>query len=120
MNTSAQKALLDALSQHQAYLYRASSQSVNELLKQFSSISNAQLLRLSELLEELTDAERKALQGLNFASRGRASKRIEEIKAILNEWFDSLNVELSADFEKSAIALAVSIKSVSHSDLPTL
>lgn len=107
MSTPAQKALLDALSQHQAYLYRASSQSVNELLKQFSSISNAQLLRLSELLEELTDAERKALQGLNFASRGRASKRIEEIKAILNEWFDSLNVELSADFEKSAIALAV-------------
>lgn len=107
MSTPAQKALLDALSQHQAYLYRASSQSVNELLKQFSNISNAQLLRLSELLEELTDAERKALQGLNFAGRGRASKRIEEIKAILNEWFDSLNVELSADFEKSAIALAV-------------
>ena len=107
MSTPSQKALLDALSQHQAYLYRASSQSVNELLKQFSSISNAQLLRLSELLEELTDAERKALQGLNFAGRGRASKRIEEIKAILNEWFDSLNVELSADFEKSAIALAV-------------
>ena len=107
MSTPAQKALLDALSQHQAYLYRASSQSVNELLKQFSNISNAQLLRLSELLEELTDAERKALQGLNFAGRGRASKRIEENKAILNEWFDSLNVELSADFEKSAIALAV-------------
>jgi len=107
MSTPAQKALLDALSQHQAYLYRASSQSVNELLKQFGSISNAQLLRLSELLEELTDTERKALQGLNFSGKGRASKRIEEIKASLNEWFDSLSVELSADFEKSAITLAV-------------
>ena len=107
MNIAAQKALLDALSQHQAYLYRASSQNVNDLIKAFDKLSNEQLLKLSELLEGLTESERKALQGLNFSSRSKASRNIEEIKATLNEWFSSLNTELPAIFEHSAIALAV-------------
>ena len=106
MNT-AQKALLDALSQHQAYLYRASTQSVNELTDQFNKLSNAQLLRLSELLEDLTESERKALQGLNFSSKGKASRNIEEVKTILNEWFKSIDQDLSSEFEKSAVSLAV-------------
>ena len=107
MEKSAQKALIDALSQHQAYLYRASSQSVNELTAQFNKLSNAQLLRLSELLEDLTDSERKALQSVNFSSRAKASRNIEEIKAILNEWFKSIDQDLSSEFEKSAVSLAV-------------
>ena len=107
MDKSAQKALIDALSQHQAYLYRASSQSVNELTAQFNKVSNVQLLRLSELLEGLTDSERKALQGLNFSSRAKASRNIEEIKVILNEWFKSIDEDLSSEFEKSAVSLAV-------------
>ena len=102
-----QEALLNALSQHQAYLYRASSQNVNDLIKIFDKLSNEQLLKLSELLEGLTDSERKALQGLNFSSRAKASKNIEEIKATLSEWFSSLNTELPVIFEQSAIALAV-------------
>lgn len=107
MSDSAQKALLDALSQHQAYLFRASSQNVNDLIKVFDKLSNEQLLKLSELFEDLTEAERKALQGLNFSSRAKASRNIEEIKATLNEWFFSLNAELHGIFEQSAIALAV-------------
>ena len=107
MDKSAQKALIDALSQHQAYLYRASSQSVNELTAQFNKLSNVQLLRLSELLENLTDSERKALQSVNFSSRAKASRNIEEIKAILNEWFKSIDEDLSSEFEKSAVSLAV-------------
>ncbi|WP_166169065.1 minor capsid protein [Acinetobacter sp. SA01] len=107
MNTSAQKNLLDALTQHQAYLYRVSSQSVNELIKQFGSISNAQLQRLSELLDELTDSERNALKSLNFGSKAKASKRIEEIKTILDEWFSSIDVDLSEKFNKSALDLAI-------------
>ena len=107
MDKSAQKALIDALSQHQAYLYRASSQSVNELTAQFNKLSNVQLLRLSELLEDLTDSERKALQSINFSSRAKASRNIEEIKAILNEWFKSIDQDLSSEFEKSAVSLAV-------------
>ncbi len=107
MDKSAQKALIDALNQHQAYLYRASSQSVNELTAQFNKLSNVQLLRLSELLENLTDSERKALQSVNFSSRAKASRNIEEIKVILNEWFKSIDEDLSSEFEKSAVSLAV-------------
>ncbi len=107
MNTSAQKALLDALTQHQAYLYRASSQNVNDLIKVFDKLSNEQLLKLGDLLENLTESERKALQGLNFSSKAKTSRNIEEIKATLNEWFSSLNTELPEIFEQSAIALAV-------------
>lgn len=107
MNTSAQKALLDALTQHQAYLYRASSQSVNELIKRFNSLSNTQLQRLSELLEELTDSERNALKSFNFGSKAKTSKLIEEIKTILDEWFTSIDVDLSEKFHKSALDLAI-------------
>ena len=107
MSVEAQKALLDVLSQHQAYLFRASSQNVNDLIKVFDGLSNQQLLKLSELLEDLTDSERKALRGFNFLSKSKSSSNIEEIKTILNEWFFSLNSELLPIFEQSAVALAV-------------
>lgn len=107
MNTSAQKALVDALSQHSAYLYRASSQVINELTAAFNKLSDAQLMRLSELLGELSDSERKALQSINFSGKSKTSKNIEEIRVILNEWFKSLDVELFEQFDKSALQLAV-------------
>ncbi|AXY56817.1 phage head morphogenesis protein [Acinetobacter chinensis] len=107
MNTSAQKALVDALSQHSAYLYRASSQAVNELTAQFNKLSVRQLNRLSELLNELSDSERNALKSLNFSSKAKVSKNIEEIKAILNEWFKSIDADLFEQFDKSALHLAV-------------
>lgn len=107
MDKSAQKALVNALTQHQAYLYRASSQNVNDLIKIFDKLSNEQLLKLGDLLENLTESERKALQGLNFSSKAKASRNIEEIKATLSEWFSSLNTKLPEIFEQSTIALAV-------------
>lgn len=107
MNTSAQKALVDALSQHSAYLYRASSQVVNELTAAFSKLSDAQLLRLSELLGELSESERKALQSINFSGKNKTSKNIEEIRTILNEWFKSLDAELFEQFDRSSLQLAI-------------
>lgn len=107
MEKSAQKALLDALNQHSTYLYRASSQSVNELTAQFNKLSNTQLNRLVELLNELSDSERNALQSLNFSSKAKSSRNIEEIKTILNEWFRSIDVDLFEQFDKSALQLAV-------------
>ncbi|RZG63543.1 phage head morphogenesis protein, partial [Acinetobacter bouvetii] len=107
MDKSAQKVLIDALSQHQAYLYRASSQSVNELTGQFNKLSERQLSRLAELLNEISDSERNALQSLNFSSKAKASKNLEEIKAILNEWFKSIDDDLFEQFDKSALQLAV-------------
>ncbi|WP_168377582.1 minor capsid protein [Acinetobacter cumulans] len=107
MNISAQKALVDALSQHSAYLYRASSQAVNELTAQFNNLSNSQLNRLVDILNELSDSERNALKSLNFSSKAKSSKNIEEIKTILNEWFKSIDVDLFEQFDKSALQLAV-------------
>lgn len=107
MEKSVQKALVDALSQHSMYLYRASSQAVNELTAQFNKLSNSQLNRLAEILSELSDSERKALQNLNFSSKAKASKNIEEIKVILNEWFKSIDADLFEQFDKSALQLAV-------------
>lgn len=107
MNTSAQKALIDALSQHSAYLYRTSSQSVNELTAHFNKLSDRQLSRLSELLNELSESERNALKSLNFSSKAKSSKNIDEIKTILNEWFKSIGDELFEQFDKSALQLAI-------------
>ena len=107
MNNAVHKALIDALSQHQAYLFRASSQSVNQLTALFSKLSNKQLMRLGEVLNDLSDTERKALQGLNFSSKSKASRSLEEIKVILSEWFKSIDTELSLDFEKSALPLVI-------------
>ena len=107
MNNAVHKALIDALSQHQAYLFRASSQSVNQLTALFNKLSNKQLMRLGEVLNDLSDTERKALQGLNFSSKSKASRSLEEIKVILSEWFKSIDTELSLDFEKSALQLAI-------------
>ena len=107
MNTSAQKALIDALSQHSAYLYRASSQAVNELTAKFNKISDEQLQRLSELLNELSASERKALQSFNFLGTNKTSKNIQEIRSILNEWFQSLEVDLFEQFDQSALQLAM-------------
>ena len=107
MNVTAQKALIHALSQHSAYLHRASSQSINELTAQFNKLSELQLSRLAELLNELSDSERNALQSLNFSSKAKASKKLEEIKAILNEWFKSVDADLFEQFDKSALQLAV-------------
>lgn len=107
MNTSAQKALLDALSQHSAYLYRSSTQSVNELIAQFNKLSDEQLTRLGKVFAEMSQSELNALKSMSFSSKAKSTKNIEEVKSILNEWFTSISVDLSQAFEKSAIALSI-------------
>jgi len=54
-----QKTLFNILTQHQAYLYRASSRSVNELLNLFNSETVNMLAKLSNLLDELNEKEKK-------------------------------------------------------------
>lgn len=107
MSTSAQKALLDALSQHSAYLYRSSTQSVNELVAQFNKLSVEQLTRLSKLFAEMSQSELNALKSMNFSNKAKSTKNIEEVKSILDEWFTSMSIDLSQMFEKSAIALSI-------------
>ena len=54
-----QQALLDALVSHQAYLYRLSSTEINNLLIQFDSLSNEMISKLRDLLDDLSDAEKR-------------------------------------------------------------
>ncbi|MDC5485820.1 phage head morphogenesis protein, partial [Acinetobacter baumannii] len=61
MASKKDKSLIEILTQHQAYLYRVSSQSVNELLKIFNDESALMLARLRELLDELNNSEKRAL-----------------------------------------------------------
>lgn len=103
MNVNAQEqAYLDALVQHQAYLYRASSQVVNELWQQFSKESNAMALQLRDLLDGLSDSEKVALAGGQYTT-----PQLKEIRDLINQWFTNIGMTLPETFAVSATALAV-------------
>ncbi|MFW1892152.1 minor capsid protein [Acinetobacter geminorum] len=96
------KNLLEILTQHQAYLYRASSQSVNELLGLFNDDTNAMLSKLRELLDELSDSEKLALAGGKYTT-----SNLREIRDLISQWFLSVNTSLPEAFAVSATAMAV-------------
>jgi hypothetical protein len=60
----AQRAILNALSQHSAYSYRASTQAVNEVLSRFYGLSNKMVSELKGL-QNLSEAEKIALAVVN-------------------------------------------------------
>jgi len=96
------KNLLEVLTQHQAYLYRASSQSVNELLGLFNNDTNAMLSKLRDLLDELSDSEKIALAGGKYTTPNH-----KEIRDLISQWFSSVNTSLPEAFAVSATAMAV-------------
>ncbi|HCQ9722859.1 TPA: phage head morphogenesis protein, partial [Acinetobacter baumannii] len=96
------KNLLEVLTQHQAYLYRASSQSVNELLGLFNDDTNAMLSKLRDLLDELSDSEKIALAGGKYTT-----SNLREIRDLISQWFSSVNTSLPEAFAVSATAMAV-------------
>lgn len=102
MASKEDKSLLEVLTQHQAYLYRASSQSVNELLKIFNDESALMLAKLRDLLEELNDFEKAAL-----ASGQYTTTNLKEIRDLISQWFTAINTSLPEAFAVSATALAV-------------
>lgn len=97
-----QKSLFDVLTQHQAYLYRASSRSVNELLNLFNSETVNMLTKLSKLLDELNEKEKTALAGGLYSTAP-----LKEIRALISQWFNTTNDVLIETFTISAVALAV-------------
>ncbi|MGV2868839.1 minor capsid protein [Acinetobacter baumannii] len=99
---SEDKSLLEVLTQHQAYLFRASSQSVNELLTIFNDESALMLAKLRDLLDELNDSEKVAL-----ASGQYTTANLKEIRDLISQWFLGLNTSLPEAFAISATALAV-------------
>lgn len=96
------KNLLEVLTQHQAYLYRTSSQSVNELLGLFNDDTNAMLSKLRDLLDELSDSEKIALAGGKYTT-----SNLREIRDLISQWFSSVNTSLPEAFAVSATAMAV-------------
>lgn len=93
--------MLDALIQHQAYSYRASTQAVNELLGDFTSSSNQFVSQLRDLLDELTDAEKDALIAGKYTTDS-----LKEVKTLFDEFYSVMVVSLPETFAVSAIALA--------------
>lgn len=102
MASDTEKSLIEVLTQHQAYLYRASSQSLNELLKIFKEESALMLAKLKDLLEELNDSEKVAL-----ASGQYTTTNLKEIRDLISQWFTAINTSLPEVFAVSATALAV-------------
>ncbi|MEO9279269.1 minor capsid protein [Acinetobacter sp. WA-87] len=96
------KNLLEVLTQHQAYLYRTSSQSVYELLGLFNDDTNAMLSKLRDLLDELSDSEKIALAGGKYTT-----SNLKEIRDLISQWFSSVNTSLPEAFAISATAMAV-------------
>lgn len=94
--------IIDALTQHQAYLYRLSSQNVNESVNAFNRYSNSALAELSSVLNELSDAELKALAGGQYTT-----PQLKQVKSIVDAWMASVSVEVQASFATSALALAI-------------
>ena len=94
--------IIDALTQHQAYLYRLSSQNVNESVTAFNRYSNSALAELSSILNELSDAELKALAGGQYTT-----PQLKQVKSIIDAWMSSISVEVQASFATSALALAI-------------
>ncbi|MFL9519352.1 minor capsid protein [Acinetobacter baumannii] len=102
MASKEDKSLIEVLTQHQAYLYRVSSQSVNELLKIFNDESALMLAKLRDLLDELNDSEKMAL-----ASGQYTTSNLKEVRDLIAQWFIGLNTALPEAFAVSATALAV-------------
>lgn len=95
------KYILEALTQHQAYLYRASTQNVNQLLEFFNKESVAMLSKLRDLLEELSDSEKIALAGGRYTTQN-----LIDIKELISQWLESVNHSIPELFTVSAVAFA--------------
>lgn len=96
-----EKVLFNVLTQHQAYLYRASSRSVNEILNIFNKETLDMLSRLNSLLDELSDAEKIALAGGQYTT-----SNLREIRDLINQWFTSIHIAIPETFAVSAISFA--------------
>lgn len=98
---TAQKAIVAALAQHSAYLYRASTSASNELIRAFNAETKRMISALAEQLDDLNEAERMALTGGQYTT-----KRLKEIKAQVDSWASAITAGLSDGFAVGAVALA--------------
>lgn len=103
MNDQAvQTAILDALNQHNSYLQRLSSSSLNEILNKFDGLSIEMLNKLRDLLDDLSESEKAALAGGKYTTPS-----LKEIQGVVMGWQQSISITLPEIFTASAVALAV-------------
>ncbi|MCU4389405.1 minor capsid protein [Acinetobacter courvalinii] len=95
------KILFNILTQHQAYLYRAASRSVNELLGIFNDETMDMLSRLNGLLDELNAVEKIALAGGQYTTAN-----LRAIQELIQQWFNSIDIAIPEKFTVSAISFA--------------
>ena len=91
--------MLDALIQHQANAYRASTAVVNELNKQFTTSSNALVSELRDILDDLTNSEKAALTAGKYTTT-----RLKDFKSAFDVWYQSIAVTLPELFLASSAA----------------
>lgn len=96
-----QQAILDALTQHNSYLQRLSSASVNDLLKKFDGYSLEMLSKLRDLLDDLMEAEKAILMSGKYTTTS-----LKEIQNIMTNWQQSIAVNLPQLLDISMVALA--------------
>lgn len=103
MNSSIQEqAFLNAFIQHQTYLYRASTQDVNELWQLFSNQSIEMIVKLRDFLDELSEQEKIALSGGQYTT-----PKLKEVQSLIQQWSSNLSTTLPETFAVSATAFAV-------------
>lgn len=92
---------LDLLNQHISNAYRVNSETVNLLTKRFGVLS-AELIRdLRVHLDNLSDAELKALQSGKYTT-----PQLKELKQDIDHWYSQLKEELPALFMEATLPYA--------------
>ncbi|UNH28186.1 phage head morphogenesis protein [Moellerella wisconsensis] len=94
-------AFLDAITRHQAYLYRASSQNINEILREFNIVSGDMLNQLRDYLDNLSHSELIALSGGKYTT-----PELRRVRELINGWRDSMRDEAQQGVSASAATLS--------------
>ncbi|MEX6158896.1 minor capsid protein [Providencia manganoxydans] len=94
-------AFLDAITRHQAYLYRTSSQNINEILREFNIVSGDMLNQLRDYLDSLSNSELIALSGGKYTTPD-----LRNIRDLISSWRDSVHSEVQQSVSAGATALS--------------
>lgn len=94
-------AFLNAITRHQAYLYRASSHNVNEILRAFNVVSGDMLNQLRNYLENLSESELVALSGGKYTTL-----ELRKIRDLIKSWRDSVHEEVRQGVSTGAVTLS--------------
>lgn len=92
---------LDAITRHQAYLYRASSQNINEILREFNIVSGDMLNQLRDYLDSLSNSELIALSGGKYTTPD-----LRNIRDLISSWRDSVHSEVQQGVSVGATMLS--------------